>query len=216
MKPAVVAAVIGDVVGSRTTPDRPALHDRLHEVLEQANQALRPVVPLRITVGDEYQGCFATLGEAVHATLWLRLALAPATDVRHGIGWGEVSVLADEPRVEDGPGWWAARDAIDAVKDDASRAATRELRTAYHRAGEEGPDPAAVNAALICRDHLVGSAAMKGDGRALRLLRGVLAGRTQAELAAEEGVSASAVSQRMRADGLSIVVAADRLLQDVR
>ena len=37
------------------------------------------------------------------------LALLPVVDVRHGIGWGPVSVLGEEPRVEDGPGWWAAR-----------------------------------------------------------------------------------------------------------
>ena len=51
---------------------------RLAELLDEANAALRPVVPLRITVGDEFQGCFATVGEALHATLWLRLHLAPA------------------------------------------------------------------------------------------------------------------------------------------
>lgn len=209
-----MAALIGDVVGSRSAPDRAALHEQLAGLLEAANARLEPPVPLRITVGDEFQGGFATVGEALHATLWLRLAGLPQIDLRHGVGWGSIAVLAAEPRVEDGPGWWAAREAIEAVKQAESRAATRQLRTAYRRAPEdaEGAGPDAINAALICRDQMVGSV----SARSLRLLRGTLAGRSQAELAVDEGVSASAVSQRVRHDGLAVVVAADELLRRVR
>ena len=208
---ASLATLIGDVVRSRNATDRSGLHAQLTGVLEEANTRLRPVVRLRITVGDEFQGCFATVGEALHASLWLRLHLAPA-QLRHGVGWGSVAVLADEPRVEDGPGWWAARDAIEAVKGEAARAGTRLLRTAYRRAEEaDGPDPGPVNAALMCRDQMIGSV----SERSLRLLRGTLDGTTQAELAEAEGISASAVSQRMRNDGLAVIVAADELLRGV-
>lgn len=207
----VLATLIGDIVGSRTASDRAALHEQLAGTLAEANSRLRPVVPLRITVADEFQGCFATVGEAVHASLWLRLRLAPA-QLRHGVGWGAVAVLADEPRVEDGPGWWVARAAIEAVKADAKHAGTRLLRTAYRRAEDvDGPDPGAVNAALICRDQMIGSV----SERSLRLLRGILDGTSQAELAEAEGISASAVSQRMRNDGLAVIVAADELLSGV-
>lgn len=209
--PTPMAALIGDVVRSRAAADRSGLHGQLTDVLRVANEVLRPAVPLRITVGDEFQGCYATVGEALHASLWLRLHLAP-TQVRHGIGWGAVAVLADQPRVEDGPGWWAARDAIDAVKTEAARAATRLLRTAYRRAEQtDGPDPGPVNAALMCRDHMMGSV----SERSTRLLRGTVDGRSQAELAADEGISASAVSQRMRNDGLAVILAADELLRGV-
>ncbi|MCW2836856.1 MAG: hypothetical protein JWQ15_970 [Marmoricola sp.] len=220
MKPGpFVATVIGDVVQSRAARDRPALHAALVALLGEANTVLSPVVPLRITVGDEFQGCFPTVGEALHATLWLRLHLTAQAgmqhDLRHGVGWGSVAVLADAPRVEDGPGWWAAREAIESVKLEASKAVMRHLRTAYRRAEEEdgsgGPDPAAVNAALMCRDQLVGSL----SERSLRLLRGTLAGQTQAELAEAEKISASAVSQRVRNDGLAVIIAADELLRSV-
>ena len=208
-----MATLIGDVVRSRAAADRPALHARLAELLETANDELEPVVPLRITVGDEYQGCFESVGDALHAALWLRLQLVPQAELRHGVGWGSVAVLAERPRIEDGPGWWAAREAIESVKLEAIRPATRRMRTAYRIADEtEGPDPAAVNAALMCRDQMIGSASQ----RSLRLLRGTLAGKTQAELAEDEGISASAVSQRVRHDGLAVIAATDELMRTVR
>ncbi len=208
-----MATLIGDVVRSRAAADRPALHSRLAELLETANDELEPVVPLRITVGDEYQGCFESVGDALHAALWLRLQLVPQAELRHGVGWGSVAVLADSPRIEDGPGWWAAREAIESVKLEAIRPATRRMRTAYRIADEtDGPDPASVNAALMCRDQMIGSVSQ----RSLRLLRGTLAGRTQAELAEDEGISASAVSQRVRHDGLAVIVATDELMRTVR
>jgi hypothetical protein len=209
-----IATVIGDVVGSRAAGDRAGLHARLVEVLDRVNDEFDPAVPLRITVGDEYQGCFAGVGPALVAALRLRLLVLPDFDLRHGVGWGAIAVLSEEPRVEDGPGWWAARAAIESVAHDQARAAQRHLRTAYRRAEEldDGPDPAAVNAALLCRDALLGAA----SDRSLGVLRGLLRGMTQQEIARAEGISASAVSQRVRRDGLAAVVAADELLGAVR
>jgi hypothetical protein len=210
---APVATLLGDLVGSRTSLDRSSLHAAFRDLVSDANATLDPLVPLRIQLGDEFQGCFATVGEAVHATLWLGLRLAPVAGLRHGIGWGSVTVLEEDPRVEDGPGWWAARAAIEEVKALADKPATRHLRTAYRRApGSEGPDPDPLNAALMCRDQMVGSV----SERSLRLLRGTVDGRTQAELADDEGITASAVSQRVRRDGLAVIVTADELLRRTR
>ena len=108
--------VIGDLVGSRRSADRVAVHTRFEQAIEAINAEFAPVVPLRIGLGDEFQGIFTTLGAAISATLRLRMALLPDVDVRQGIGWGRVVVLAAEPRVEDGPGWWAARAAIEKVE----------------------------------------------------------------------------------------------------
>lgn len=202
-----VATLIGDVVASRGTPDRAGLHAALTGALEEINVGLRPVTPLRVTVGDEYQGCFATLGDALRATLRLRVALgAAAVDVRQGVGWGDVTVLSRRPRVEDGPGWWAARAAVDAVAHAQARAASRSLRTAY-----QGPEPAAVNAALVGRDELLADL----DDRSLSVLDGMLRGMSQQQIAHHVGVTPSAVSQRVRRDGLAAVVAIDELLGEL-
>lgn len=217
----VLAVLIGDVVSSRTSPDRARLHRRLEAAVSDVNDETAPVTPLRITVGDEFQGAFGSVGEAVHATLLLRTALAgppsadadqPPIGVRFGLGWGAVATLADEPRVEDGPGWWAARDAIDEVKAAARRAGLRHRRTAFRAAADAGgPDPDLLGATLLCQDQVVGSL----SPRSLRLLGGLLRGTAQADLAAAEGISASAVSQRVRHDGLAVVVAADELVRRV-
>jgi len=52
--------------------------------------------------------------------------------------------------------------------------------------------------------------------RSLGVLRGLLSGRTQREIAEKQGVSPSAVSQRVRHDGLAALVAAERLLGEIR
>lgn len=205
--------LIGDLIGSRVSDDRQALHARFERALDEVNDQFSPPTPMRITVGDEYQGMFASLGDALSVSLLVRLALRPEGDIRHGIGRGEVEVLGTSPRVEDGPGWWAARAAIERVEQAEGKAATRTLRTAYVEdssapAGSRTPDEAAVNAALLLRDELVTGL----SERSLSVLRGLLAGQTQRDLAEELGISPSAVSQRVRADGLGTILAAHELM----
>lgn len=204
--------VIGDLVGSRRSADRVAVHTRFEQAIEAINAEFAPVVPLRIGLGDEFQGIFTTLGAAISATLRLRMALLPDVDVRQGIGWGRVVVLAAEPRVEDGPGWWAARAAIETVEAHERKAALRAVRTAYVAAdGEAGPDPVLVNATLMSRDVVVSGL----SERSMSVLDGLMRGRRQQDIADDLGISPSAVSQRVRAEGLAVVVAADALLRDL-
>lgn len=202
--------VIGDLVRSRDTADRAAVHRRFEQAVAAANETYAPTVPLRIGTGDEFQGIFRTLGDAIAAGLRLRLALMPNVDVRQGIGWGRVVVLSEQPRVEDGPGWWAARSAIEQVEGLERRAPLRAVRTAYVAAdGEPGPDPALVNAALMTRDQIVSGL----SERSMAVLEGLLAGRQQQEIADDLGISPSAVSQRVRADGIGVLLAADELVR---
>lgn len=212
MKVQSSVTVIGDLVGSRRSEDRAAMHERFARAVADANEAYAPPVPLRIGVGDEFQGIFASLGDAIAATLRLRMALLPRDDVRQGIGWGRVVVLSEQPRVEDGPGWWAARSAIEEVEGYERKAALRAVRTAYVAAEtEQGPDQALVNAALMTRDQVVSGL----SERSMSVLRGLLRGRQQQEIAADLGISPSAVSQRIRADGIGVVLATDEMLRDL-
>jgi len=204
----VLATLIGDVVASRRSADRAALHRAVNDALTQGT--VDAVSPPALTVGDELQGSYRTVGAAIGAALSIRLAAEPAVDIRFGIGWGDVTVLDD--RIQDGPGWWSAREAIEWTSGAQRQAALSTIRTAFRNATPDGPDANAVNAALICRDQLLGSV----DARSLRLLRGLLEGKTKKELAELEGISASAVSQRSVRDGLDTLVLASAFLRDVR
>lgn len=205
-----VATLIGDVVDSRSFADRRGLHRRVAAALTAGTEdALESPA---LTVGDEFQGTYRSVGAALDATFALRLALAPDIDVRFGVGWGAVTKLDNRTGVQDGPGWWAAREAIEWAAATMRNSGFTAVRTAYRRAGEPGADPAAVNAALMCRDHLLGSL----DDRSLRILTGLRAGRSKKELAMTEQISASAVSQRAHRAGLDLILAAAAELKAVR
>jgi hypothetical protein len=203
------ATLIGDVVGSRGSMDRRALHHDLTAALRTV--ARNAIDPPAFTVGDEFQGSYPSVGDAVSAAWTLRLAVAPEVDVRFGIGWGSVSVLDDVTGIQDGPGWWSARAAIEWTAEAQRQPGLALVRMTYRNAADDGPPPEAVNAALMCRDHMFGSL----DERSIRILRGLVSNRSKKELAAEEGISPSAVSQRASRDGLDLIVAASQYLSDI-
>ena len=205
------ATVIGDVVGSRSFPDRSQLHRELTAAL--ALVADNAVDAPALTVGDEFQGAYPCVGAAIDAALSIRLALAPTVDIRFGIGWGEVTILDTTSGIQDGPGWWAAREAIEWTASAQLQPGLAHVRTAFRNAAQiNAPTAAAINAALRCRDHLLGSL----DERSVRILVGLRDGRPKKELAMAEGISASAVSQRASRAGLDLIVLASQELRDIR
>ncbi|OBH51811.1 RNA polymerase subunit sigma-70 [Mycobacterium mantenii] len=203
------ATVIGDVVGSRRVGDRPALHRHVAAALRQIAEGA--IDPPGFTVGDEFQGSYPTVGAAIDAALSLRLAVGSEVDVRFGIGWGAVTILDADAGIQDGPGWWSAREAIQHTAEAQRQPGFTLVRTTFRADGDTRSDAAAVNAALICRDHLLGSL----DERSLRIVRGLMTGRTKKELAADEDISPSAVSQRASRDGLDLIVLASQYLRSL-
>ena len=201
------AALIGDIVGSRRVADRSAAHRAMNRALRDV--AADAIDPPAFTVGDEFQGSYPTVGAAIDAALSLRLAVVPGIDVRFGIGWGVVTVLDADAGIQDGPGWWAAREAIEWTAAAQRQPGLALVRTSFR--GEQRTDVDAVNAALICRDHLIGSL----DERSLRILKGLLSNHTKKDIAAAEDISASAVSQRAGRDGLDLIVCASQYLRSV-
>lgn len=176
-----VYTLIGDLVGSRRFPDRAGAQRKLMDVLDDVSGRVGAVQRLEPTVGDEFQGVFADLAGATSAALLVRLALLPEIDVRCGLGYGEVTVhdATRRPILQDGPGWWAARDALDAIG-------------ARQRTWYVGPGAGRVNAFLVSRDALVN----RLNERGWRMLRMALLGETQQRIADAVGVSKSAVSQQ--------------------
>lgn len=192
-------AVVGDLVGSRQHASRSAAQRALIGALDLVNTRVPAVQPLEPTIGDELQGVYADLHDALRATVLVRLALPEGMDCRFGIGVGEMEIVGRSAYglTQDGQAWWSAREAIEDVA--TMRRRLPGLRTRIVRGESQKGD--IVNAYLLCRDTLVSDF----DGRQRRIALGVLDGRTLAQIADDEGISTSAVSQRHRA-GISELV----------
>jgi hypothetical protein len=205
----VRVAMIVDLVGSRRHADRAWVHRSLVAALDATNRLVSFDQPMAPTLGDESQGRFMALDDALRASLLLRLLLPEGMDCRAGIGIGTVENLgvgAYGP-IQDGPAWWAARDAIvEAKAREVGRTPT--LRTWYEITDRpefpvgDYPSPALVNAFLLTRDEVVSQMSQ----RSRRLLLGLMQGRSQSEMASAEGITQSAVSQSLRRSGAAAVV----------
>ena len=209
-----VVAVLGDVVASRRHPDPDRRRARIADALASANDRLLPIQPLTPTIGDEFQGLYERLEDALEATLLVRLALVGEADVRFGIGSGTLLAFDPEraPFEQDGPAWWSAREAVDAVRELAQRQEMpRGLRTRWVDADADDPSrTAAINAFLLCRDELVASM----DVRDSATMLGILLGEPLRSIADVQGVSVSALSQRAIRGGLYAIRRAHAELRD--
>lgn len=198
-------AVIADIVGSRALPDREAAQRALDEAILRSEQQ-RPLAtkPLQPVLGDELQGTYPDASAAMASLLLLRLALPDGVDCRYGIGVGLMTTVAS--RVGDlaeGPAWWAAREAIDLVHDMQSRAVPTARTWIVAAAEYGGAHVDYANAYLLARDQLIA----RMSARTRRLAYGRLLGRTQSDLADEERITQSAVSQALTASGFGALAA---------
>jgi len=196
------AAVIGDVVGSRQAASRSRLQSRLDQSLAVINDSMKPIQPMTPTIGDEFQGMFATIEEAIEASFRLRVELKRKVDVRIGIGWG--TLRTQDPRRtpfgQDGPCWWRAREALqELARTERSNQEPHSLRTVCRTDTRE---EAAYNAILVLRDQLL-SAIDDHDATILRLLIG---GASQQDAADRLGLNKSSISRRMQSHGLAALL----------
>jgi DNA-binding CsgD family transcriptional regulator len=205
-------AVIADIVGSRKLEDRSAAQRTFDRIVMQVEQDLPLATePLSATVGDELQARYASLDAALASVLLVQLALPAGHELRFGIGIGAIREIdrgipdPEALRLQDGPAWWAARAAIEIVHA-RQRRAVPTSRVCIVGAPEEDERMHATidlaNAYLLARDELV----MRMSPRERRLVYGRIFGRTQADLAAAEGISQSAVSQALASAGAASVI----------
>jgi hypothetical protein len=213
-------AVLGDIVGSRAHDERASLQDQVRSALRSANGVLPAIQELVPTIGDEFQGLYQDLPAALEATLLVRVTLIGRADVRFGVGAGDLVLEPgpESPFGQDGPAWWAARDAIGRAAPSARRRESPQgLRTVFADGRSQPGEPqqrpsfeALVNAYLCCRDELVGGM----DERDARLLIALIRGDSRSTAAAAEGISSSAVSQRRIRNGSYAIERATRLMNE--
>ena len=114
----MMIAIIGDIIKSRSIPDRQKTQEGLAMVLQQVNQRYAGVLASRftITLGDEFQGVLKEADGFLRILDEITFALKPIK-LRFGIGVGELTTRLD-PLTSigaDGPAYWKAREAIEFI-----------------------------------------------------------------------------------------------------
>lgn len=202
-------AVLVDIVRSRELDDRAGAQGAVRRAFDLAGHGSEAGVVRSLwpTVGDEFQAVYTDVAAALRATAVVRLALPEEVDCRFGLGRGDIREIeqSGSGSIQDGSAWWNARAAIEEAhrREDRRNPYLRGWFVSDDRSGD-----GVVNAYLLMRDALIG-----GMGpRERRLAGGVMLGRAQSELAGEEGISQSAVSQRLRKSGGAALLAAHQEL----
>lgn len=201
-----------DLVDSRAIVERDAVQIRIERGFEAVDVAVPALEALHATVGDEFQAVYSSTSAALVATLQARLSLPEGIDCRVGLGAGAIRTIGSgsSGTLQDGPGWWRARAAIDRAHE-LQDAGVPTARGWYIGSDAPDADAASINAYLLARDALVSPL----SSRDRRLLLGTLRGRSQKALADEESISQSAVSQALRRTGAGALLTGVRLLEDL-
>jgi hypothetical protein len=204
-------ALIVDIVDSRRLDDRPLAQRAIRTAFMRADGIAPPERALWPTVGDEFQALYPELSSALAATALVQLILPDDIECRFGLGEGdatEIESRADGSSIQDGSAWWRAREAIE-TGHRLEHHGHPSLRTWF--VGGDPASTAAVDALLLQRDH----ALSRMKARERRIASAFLEKRTQIEIAADEGISQSAVSQNLQRSGASALVAGLELFDRV-
>jgi hypothetical protein len=157
--------------------------DRVADVLPQLNAAVPTVLPFERTAGDEFQGVLDDPDEVVDVVV----DLVRAGGWSIGVGAGPVQTpLPQSTRAGSGTAFLGARRAVDAAKQRPFRLAVR------------GASPADAGDAQAVLSALAAVVDRRSD-QAWEAIALVAGGRTQAEAAAELGISRQVVGQRLAA-----------------
>jgi hypothetical protein len=166
-----------DQQGSRRSADRVAA------LLPRLNREVRTVLPFERTAGDEFQGVLDD--PVIVVDVVLGLVREGAWSV--GVGAGGVQTpLPPSTRAATGPAFLAARRAVDAAKQRPMRVAVRGAVPA-----DAGDAQAVLGALALLVD--------RRSDQAWEAIALVSSGRTQAQAAADLGISRQAVGQRLAA-----------------
>jgi hypothetical protein len=157
--------------------------DRVADVLDRLNGTVAAVLAFERTAGDEFQGVLDDPAQVVDAVL----DLVRLGGWSIGVGAGPVQTpLPDSTRAATGTAFLCARRAVDAAKQRPARLAVRGAVPA-----DAGDAQAVLTALAVLLE--------RRSDAAWEAIALVEAGRTQAQAAAELGISRQAVGQRLAA-----------------
>lgn len=181
-------AAIGDIKGSRRAEERADVQRRLESGLAAVNGEFGRVLASRfvVTLGDEFQGLLSQPSAVVDVLLRLEEELQ-GIPVRYGLGWGGLTTELRELALGmDGPCFHRARDALERGKRDDRWVTV---------SGFGNEEDAVLNGILW----LMGEVRARWTDIQAGTVAQVRRARSQKEVAAARGVTASTVSEALRA-----------------
>ena len=134
-------AIIGDIKGSQQIDDRRDVQNRLNDVLKNINEKYDVLIAAKfmITLGDEFQGLVYEWEMAYDIIEEIQMGMYPQ-QIRFGIGIGRITTdINPEMAIgADGPGYYNARRAIEAVKQSEQKSKTQssDIRIEIERDGK--------------------------------------------------------------------------------
>lgn len=187
-------AVLVDIVRSREMENPERDLERIESTLAAVNDSVVAAQPLEPTIGDEFQGAYGSIYQALLATTLVRLTLPDSIECRFGIGYGEYTEIGESRigLVQHGPAWWTARAAIDHARA-LEYGDSPWLRSWFESEGRF-PETELVNSVLVCRDELISG--LSANSR--HVVAGAMSGLTQAEIAQHLDISQPAVSKSLK------------------
>jgi len=117
-------AFIGDIVKSKDIADRSKAQEDLFYILNEINKKYIHNIASKfiITLGDEFQGVLKNADSISDIIEDISFFMFPIK-IRFGIGFGDISTELDANRAlgADGTAFYAARDAIDIIKESENK-----------------------------------------------------------------------------------------------
>lgn len=202
------ACLTSDLVESRKLPDRSEVQTRLEAALLEVNRACSDelLVPLAITLGDEWQGLFRTTRAALDADFRIRWRLYPLA-IASGVGVGGLDTpVRDRTALMDGPCFHRSREALE-------EAQVRKGSATVHRSS---PGLGVLDETVDTVCLLLHSLAERWTGRQFEVLRAYAAHDTEAAAARALKISQPTLHQSLdRSRGKTYLEARDSLLRIV-
>lgn len=206
------AVLIGDIAHSRSFPNQRELFRRMGDHFDWVNEHVQAEQALELAFeqGDEFQGAYRSLEQAVTASILLRMrfkgdAMKPAArdmDIRVGLGYGQITVYdaTIAPRGQSGDAWWNAREAIEEAESRRGKHGMPKSTNTRFK-GSSPETERMINAMLLAVDQVLYRMDRRGIHIALELLRGT----PQKDIARQLATSQPTVSRSAREQGANTI-----------